>query len=87
MGSLAASSKSRSSWGSSGAFRWAYPLVTDAAAGVQSWQIQSCAYNFKGWLLWTWDTDEQPELWNGQSSGGAINRGSCSRIKAKPMFS
>ena len=59
--------------GEFGAFKWAYPLVTDAAAGVQSWQIQSCAYNFKGWLLWTWDTDEQPELWNGQSSGGAIN--------------
>jgi hypothetical protein len=59
--------------GEYGAFKWAYPLVTDAAAGVQSWQIQSCAYNFKGWLLWTWDTDEQPDLWNGQSSGGAIN--------------
>jgi len=59
--------------GEYGAFRWAYPLVTDAAAGVQSWQIQSCAYNFKGWLLWTWDTDEQPELWNAQSSAGAIN--------------
>jgi hypothetical protein len=59
--------------GEYGAFKWAYPLVMDAAAGMQSWQIQSCTYNFKGWLLWTWDTDEQPELWNGQSSGGAIN--------------
>jgi hypothetical protein len=59
--------------GEYGAFKWAYPLVTDAAAGVQSWQIQSCAYNFKGWLLWTWDTDEQPELWNAQSSGGTIS--------------
>ena len=59
--------------GEFGAFIWAYPSVTDAAAGMQSWQIHSCAYNFKGWLLWTWDTDEQPELWNGQSSGGAIN--------------
>jgi len=37
--------------GEYGAFKWAYPSVTDAAAGVQSWQIQSCAYNFKGWLL------------------------------------
>ena len=59
--------------GEYGAFKWAYPLVTDAAAGLQSWQIQSCAYNFKGWLLWTWDTDEQPELWNALSSGGPIN--------------
>jgi hypothetical protein len=59
--------------GEYGAFKWAYPLVSDAAAGLQSWQIQSCTYNFKGWLLWTWDTDEQPELWNGLSSGGAIN--------------
>ncbi len=59
--------------GEYGAFKWAYPLVSDAAAGVQSWQIQSCAYNFKGWVLWTWDTDEQPELWNALSSGGVIN--------------
>jgi hypothetical protein len=60
--------------GEYGAFRWAYPSVSDAATGMQNWQIQSCAYHFKGWLLWTWDTDEQSELWNGLSSGGAMNQ-------------
>ena len=59
--------------GESSAYKWAYPLLSDAAAGLQSWQIQSCAYGFKGWLLWTWDTDEQPEIWNALSQGGAIN--------------
>jgi hypothetical protein len=60
--------------GEYGAFTWAFPLLSDAAAGLQSWQIQSCAYNFKGWLMWTWDTDEQPELWNALSGGGVINQ-------------
>jgi hypothetical protein len=59
--------------GEYGAFMWAYATASDAAAGLKTWQIQSCAYNFKGWLLWTWDTDEQPELWNALSSGGTIN--------------
>jgi len=53
------------------------PIGYRCGCGVAKLAIQSCAYNFKGWLLWTWDTDEQPELWNGQSngqsSGGAIN--------------
>src|SRR5260370_13182910 len=53
--------------GEYGAFKWAYPLVTDAAAGMQSWQIQSCTYNFKGWLPSTRYTDEHPEHWNHQS--------------------
>ena len=60
--------------GEFGAFTWAYPLISDAVAGLKSWQSQSCAYNFKGWLLWTWDTDEQPELWNALSQGGLISQ-------------
>jgi hypothetical protein len=60
--------------GEYGAFTWVYPLVTDGAAGLQDWQIQSCAYSFDGWLLWTWDTDEQPEIWNAMSQGGVINQ-------------
>ena len=60
--------------GEYGAFTWAYPLASDAAAGLQDWQIQSCAYNFDGWLLWTWDTNEQPEIWNALSNGGVINQ-------------
>jgi hypothetical protein len=60
--------------GEMGAFISSYPAITDAASALQSWQIQSCTYNFKGWLLWTWDTDEQPELWNAASQGGVIGQ-------------
>lgn len=60
--------------GEMGAFISSYAQVTDAATALQNWQIQSCAYNFKGWATWTWDTDEQPELWNAMSQGGVISQ-------------
>jgi len=56
------------------AFISSYPQVTDAAAALQAWQIQSCGYNFQGWLVWTWDTREQPELWNAISTSGVISQ-------------
>jgi hypothetical protein len=70
--------------GEFGAFIWAYANDSDAAAGMKSWQIQSCAYNFKGWLLWTWDTDEQPELWNALSGGGTINKSLAPASRSNP---
>ncbi len=60
--------------GEFGAFTSVYSTPADAASALQNWQIQSCTYNFKGWMLWTWDTDEQPELWNALSQGAAINQ-------------
>jgi len=59
--------------GELGAFKSAYPTAAGAAAALEDWQVQSCAFGFKGWSLWTWDTDEQPELWNAQSQGGIID--------------
>ena len=59
--------------GEFGGFLSEYATATAAATGLTNWQVQSCTYNFKGWLLWTWDTAEQPELWNALSSGGPIN--------------
>lgn len=70
--------------GEFGAFQWAYPTVSGAAAGLRDWQIQSCAYNFKGWLLWTWDTDEQPELWNAMSQSGVINQALSPAARPNP---
>ena len=35
--------------------------------------MASCEFGFDGWLLWTWDTGEQTELWNGMSENGEIN--------------
>jgi hypothetical protein len=60
--------------GEFGAFKFAYSSASEAANGLISWQRQSCAYGIDGWLLWTWDSAEQPELWNGQDAGGAIER-------------
>ena len=60
--------------GEFGAFKNNYPSLTNAAYAMRDWQIASCRqYGFDGWLLWTWDTAEQPELWNAMDSGGAIN--------------
>ena len=36
---------------------------------------QSCSKNFSGWLFWTWDTNEQPELWNAMSDNGYLANG------------
>ena len=70
--------------GEFGGFKSEYATAADAASGLANWQVQSCAYEFKGWLLWTWDTDEQPELWNGLSSGGAINLSLAPASRSNP---
>lgn len=60
--------------GEFGGFKSEYATAADAAVGLSAWQSQSCTYHFDAWLLWTWDTDEQTELWNAFSTGGAINQ-------------
>jgi hypothetical protein len=62
--------------GEFGAFKSNYPLISDAAAVLKNWQISGCPYNIKGWLLWTWDTEEPeqvPPLWAAISQDGSIN--------------
>lgn len=51
----------------------AYPRAALLAQVLQEWQAASCQYGIDGWLLWTWDTYEQAELWNGMSENGEIN--------------
>ncbi len=58
--------------GEMGGFKSAYDTADRAAAALAAWQAASCPYGVQGWLIWTWDTDEQPELWNALSSGAAI---------------
>ena len=57
-----------------GAFTSSYSEVEDAALELQELQIGSCGYGFDGWLLWTWDTAEQPELYTGDTGDGMIGR-------------
>ncbi len=59
--------------GEFGAFSSFYVTEMEAAQGLHDWQIDSCNYDFDGWILWTWDTDEQPELFNGLDGDGFIN--------------
>jgi hypothetical protein len=58
--------------GEFGGSKRAYVSASQAAQALVSWQQQSCAYGIDGWLLWTWDSAEQPDLWNGVDAGGAI---------------
>ena len=48
--------------GEMGAFKSAFADVNGAGLALRRW------------LTWTWDTDEQPELWNALSGGGVIER-------------
>ena len=59
--------------GEFGAAKRAYLTAARAAQELQSWPAASCAYGFDGWLLWTWDTHEQAELWHGLSENGEIS--------------
>jgi hypothetical protein len=70
--------------GEMGAFRHAFGTAGDAAAQLVEWQRQSCAYGVDGWLFWTWDTDEQPELWNALSGGGAIEEALAPKSRPDP---
>ena len=60
--------------GEFGAARGSYATAAGAALALHDWQVDSCNYGFDGWLLWTWDTDEQTDFYNGLADGGLINQ-------------
>jgi Cellulase (glycosyl hydrolase family 5) len=70
--------------GEMGAYRSAYPTPAQAASALQSWQHASCSYGVDGWLVWTWDTEDQPELWNALSGGGVIESALSPRSRPDP---
>eukprot|EP01043_Picozoa_sp_COSAG02_P060044 COSAG02_NODE_7767_length_2856_cov_1.846572_2_plen_503_part_00 len=45
-----------------------WPSGVAAAAGMVQQQVDSCKYNFSGSMFWTYDTMEQPRLWNMRSA-------------------
>ena len=61
--------------GEFGVFTSAAPTISSAATALKTWQVAGCAYGLKGWLLWTWDTDNlpPPTLWNALSGDLSIN--------------
>jgi hypothetical protein len=58
--------------GEFGAFKHAYPTPTAAADALLALQQESCSYRITGWLLWTWDTTEQPDLWTATDANGLL---------------
>jgi hypothetical protein len=60
--------------GEFGAFKATYRTAADAAGALETRVLESCRYRFAGWLGWSWDTRDQPELWNALSAGGALRR-------------
>jgi hypothetical protein len=70
--------------GEFGAAHFAFPSAAAAAASLVAWQRESCRYGIDGWLLWTWDTEEQPDLWNALSTGGVIERALAPRNRPDP---
>jgi hypothetical protein len=59
-----------------------------AAETLQTWQADSCAAGFDGWLLWTWDTNGErtgePPMWDGQDAGGLLERALAPTIRPDP---
>ena len=70
--------------GEMGAARRNIGTSADAANALVAWQRTSCVYGIDGWLLWTWDTNEQPDLWNALSDGGVIERALAPKTRPDP---
>lgn len=60
--------------GEYGAARSSYPSEMEAARALHNWQVESCSYGFDGWLLWTWDGEEQTDFYNALTGDGLIDQ-------------
>jgi hypothetical protein len=59
--------------GEFGAFKTPYPNITSAAVAMGAHRAAAFQEGFGGSIFWTWNTSNQPALWNAAESGGAIN--------------
>jgi hypothetical protein len=59
--------------GEFGAFKSFYPDLTMAAFAMGDHRAAAADAGVVGALFWTWNTANQPELWNAAESNGAIN--------------
>jgi len=80
--------------GEMGAFRNLFSTPAEAVPSLISWQADSCARGFDGWLIWTWDSGGDPTgVWNATDAGGVLadalapaERGDpCSSQGGKPV--
>jgi hypothetical protein len=70
--------------GEFGLFRSSAPGVADAARILADWQAASCAYGFDGWMLWTWDSEEQPALYSAVGDGAVIEEALAPALHPDP---
>jgi hypothetical protein len=70
--------------GELGAFRSVFASADAGASALVEWQRDSCRLGLDGWLTWTWDTEEQPEVWSALSGGGAIERALAPALRPDP---
>jgi hypothetical protein len=65
-----------------------HATLAAAAEALQTWQADSCAAGFDGWMLWTWDTVGQrtgePAFWNGQDGNGVLERALAPTVRTDP---
>jgi hypothetical protein len=61
-----------------------FPALNDAVPAMRAHQVDSCNYGFGGWLFWTFDTTEQPELWNLRDGNGAIDAVLAPKVRPDP---
>lgn len=60
--------------GEFGALRREFPDAAAAAEGMHRHIARAKSEGFDGWVYWTYDCDEQPELFNAMSEAGVILR-------------
>jgi len=70
--------------GEFGAEKGPHPTIDDAVRALVDWQVESCSHGFDGWMLWTWDTAEQPEFWTGVDENSAIGRALSPGVRPDP---
>jgi hypothetical protein len=71
-------------FGEMGAFRFAYASAAAGAEGIVDWQIASCPRGVDGWLTWTWDMTEDPDLYTAVGDAGAIEKALSPKARPDP---
>ncbi|MEA1675211.1 hypothetical protein [Nitrospirillum sp. BR 11163] len=57
-----------------GAFKSEIADIGQVAGTLRGVLRQACSLGLAGWAYWTWDTDNQTELWNLQEAGGYLEQ-------------
>jgi hypothetical protein len=70
--------------GEFGAFESAYRNADEGAAAMARWQVESCDYNFGGWLLWFWGADQDDEVITANVSDAAVGRAISPSVRPDP---